>query len=652
MVVHFRIFLNSAPKFINMKKRISLVFSVSCGLFLSHLTFSQDSLKTKKEDNSLNEVVIQGNRIQIPFSQQNRDIVVVDSKVIETLPVKSLNELLGYVAGVDVRQRSPWGGQTDVSINGGSFDQTLVLLNGLKIIDPQTGHNMMNLPISPDAIERIEIMKGAAASVYGINALNGVINIITKQPDASGFILNVNSGSSFEKDTSKNKLYGSLGVDVTASLAFKKSQHLLSLSTTQSNGYRYNTPMNNNKAYYQNNINIGKDHHLQVMGGFIYNDFGANGFYAAPFDVNSREIVQTGIAAIKGDFKALKIWTIRPSVSYRYNHDDYIFIRDNPKYYENNHFTNVIDASLNNSIQTSIGTVGVGVEYRGEIINSNNLGQWTRDNYGLYAEFSFTRVKNFTANVGAYLNYSKFYNFKLLPSLDLGYQVHKNWRLFANVGSGNRIPTYTDWYYVSKQNIGNSKLKPENALHAEGGVKFNYKDLNISASYFYRLTTDAIDWVKDSLSAPWQPQNFQRIQLNGITFSADYRLIKPKTMKDVSVIAGVSYTWLEPKIVRNPGQSAIFSHYSFDNMRNQLIGRVNIGFLKYFNAGITGRFIERVSYKTYILLDASLSGTFAGVEVKLSCNNLLNVTYVEAGATPLPGRWFNLGVKWQMWKKK
>ncbi|HNS43382.1 MAG TPA: Plug domain-containing protein, partial [Taishania sp.] len=137
-----------------MKKRISLVFSVSCGLFLSHLTFSQDSLKTKKEDNSLNEVVIQGNRIQIPFSQQNRDIVVVDSKVIETLPVKSLNELLGYVAGVDVRQRSPWGGQTDVSINGGSFDQTLVLLNGLKIIDPQTGHNMMNLPISPDAIER------------------------------------------------------------------------------------------------------------------------------------------------------------------------------------------------------------------------------------------------------------------------------------------------------------------------------------------------------------------------------------------------------------------------------------------------------------------------------------------------------------------
>ncbi|MCO5260167.1 MAG: TonB-dependent receptor [Crocinitomicaceae bacterium] len=630
----------------------SSLLPITFSLLLSTLTFSQDTISITNKDYSLNEIIIQGNRIQLPFSQQNRDIVVIDSKVIETLPVKSLNEILSYVPGVDIRQRSPWGGQADVSINGGSFDQTLVLLNGLKIIDPQTGHNMMNLPISPDAIERIEIMKGAAASAYGINALNGVINIITKQPDASGIIVSVNGGSSFEKDTVKNRLYGGLGMDVTASLAFDKSQHLLSLSTTQSTGYRYNTPMNNNKAYYQNKINLGQQHHLQVMGGFIYNDFGANGFYAAPFDKDSREIIQTGLIGLKGDFKALERWTIRPSVNYRYNHDDYIFVRDHPEIYENNHFTNVIDASINNSIATSIGTVGVGVEYRSEIINSNNLGKWTRDNYGLFAEFSFTRVKNFTANLGAYLNYSKFFNWQLLPSLDLGYQIHSNWRLFANVGTGNRVPTYTDWYYVGPQNIGNSKLKPENALHTEGGIKFNFKELTISTSYFYRLTNDAIDWVKDSLNAPWQPQNFQKINLNGFTFSADYRLIKSKSIKDVSVIAGLSYTWLEPKILRHTGQNAQFSHYTFDNLRNQLIGRVNIGFLKYFNIGITGRFEERVSYKSYILLDASLSGTFADVQISFTFNNLLNVTYIEAGATPLPGRWFNIGVKYQFWKKK
>lgn len=638
-----------------MKFKLPILLLSTTILFLVNSTFSQvqeNKQTTENEHESLNEIIIQGNRIQIPFSKQNRDIVIIDSKIIESLPVHSLNELLGYVSGVDVRERSPWGGQADISINGGTFDQTLVLLNGIKIIDPQTGHNMMNLPISTDAIERIEIMKGAAASAYGINAMNGVINIITKQPDASGVIVSLNAGSSFEKDTSKNRLYGAMGIDVTASLAGKNSQHLLSLSSLQSLGHRHNTPMNNNKAFYQNQINIGNNHHIQLMGGFIYNDFGANGFYAAPFDAESREIVQTGIAAIKGDFQAKERWIIRPSVNYRFNHDDYIFVRKNPSIYENNHFSNVIDASINNSILTGIGTIGIGLEYRSEFINSNSLGKWNRDNYGLFAEFSFTRIKNFSANIGAYLNYSKYFNWQLLPSLDLGYQVHKNWRIFANVGTGNRIPTYTDWYYKGPQNIGNSSLKPENALHTEAGVKFNYKDLNISASYFYRITNDAIDWVKDSLIAPWQPQNFQKINLNGITFSADYRLVKAKTSKDVSVLAGLSYTWLEPKIIRHQGQDFGFSLYTFDNLRNQLIGRLNIGFLNHFDIGLTARFEERVSYKSYFLLDARIAAKFSGFQVSMALNNLLNITFVEAGATPMPGRWFNLSVKWQMWKKK
>lgn len=640
-----------------MKFKLSIFLLSIASLLLSKTTYAQVEENKQTPENtfehgSLNEIIIQGSRIQIPFSKQNRDIVIIDSKVIESLPVNSLNELLGYVSGIDVRERSPWGGQADISINGGTFDQTLVLLNGIKIIDPQTGHNMMNLPISKDAIERIEIMKGAAASAYGINAMNGVINIITKQPDASGVIISMNGGSSFEKDTSKNRLYGAVGMDVTASMAGKKSQHLVSLSTLQSSGHRHNTPMNNNKAFYQNKLTIGNNHYLQLMGGFIYNDFGANGFYAAPADVESREIVQTGIAAIKGEFKAKERWTIRPSVNYRYNHDDYIFVRKNPSIYENNHFSNVVDASINNSILTGIGTIGVGLEYRSEFISSNSLGKWNRDNYGLFAEFSFTRIKNFSANIGAYLNYSKHFNWQLLPSLDIGYQVHKNWRVFANAGTGNRIPTYTDWYYKGPQNIGNSSLIPEKAFHAEGGVKFNYKELNITASYFYRVTDNAIDWVKDSLIAPWQPQNFQKINLNGVTFSADYRLIDAKTSKDVSVLAGLSYTWLEPKIIRHQGQNIGFSLYTFDNLRNQLIGRVNIGFLKHFNVGLMGRFEERVSYKSYFLLDARIAANFSGFQVSMALNNLLNVTFVEAGATPMPGRWFNLSVKWQVWKKK
>ena len=197
----------------------------------------------------MNEIAIQGNRIQIPFSKQNRNITIIDQAVIASLPVKSVNELLFYVAGVDVRQRGPWGTQADIRMDGGTFDQSLILINGIKITDPQTGHNMMNLPVSLNAIQRIEVLKGAAARIYGINALNGAINIITRQPVQNGVEMNLFAGSSFEKDTSNQKLFGGYGMDVAASLAGEKVTHFISLSHEQSSGYRYNTGFNNEKVF-------------------------------------------------------------------------------------------------------------------------------------------------------------------------------------------------------------------------------------------------------------------------------------------------------------------------------------------------------------------------------------------------------------------
>lgn len=604
------------------------------------------------QKHALDEIVVKDNRLQIPFSELNRDIVILDAQVIKTLPVHSLNELLGYVAGIDIRQRSPWGGQADVSINGGTFDETLILLNGVKIIDPQTGHNMLNLPISIDAIERIEILKGAAASAYGINAINGAINIITKQPNANGALISLSGGSSFEKDTSNQKTYGALGLDITASLATKNTRHLISLSTQQTSGYRYNTSMNNNKVYYQNTINLGNQNQLQVMGGFVSNEFGANGFYAPPADIESKETVSTGIAGVNGDFVVKKGWHILPSLSYRYNHDDYIFVRQDPAIYENNHYSNVLDASLNNSVQTAYGTLGIGLEYRNESIKSNSLGDWSRDNWGLYAEYSFMKLKNLSVNAGAYLNYSKYFGWQLLPSLDAGYQLNNHWRIFANAGTGTRVPTYTDWYYKGPSNIGNSNLKPENAFHAEAGMKYSSPNLTASASYFYRVTNDFIDWVKDSLNAPWQPQNFQEIKMPGISFSADYRLMKAQSEKGVNILAGLSYTWLQPKIAKPNKENYSYSHYALENLKNQMIARVNVGFLKYFNATLTGRYEQRVSTKAYFITDAQLAGQFGVFQANICLNNLTNVTFIEAGAYPMPGRWMSVGLKWQLWKEK
>jgi vitamin B12 transporter len=632
-----------------MEKISTLLFIFFLASFTTNAQVHPEQNEDSVSGKTLNEITIQASRIQIPFSKQNRDITIIDREIIKSMPVKSVNELLLYVAGVDVRQRGPWGTQADIGIDGGTFDQTLVLLNGIKINDPQTGHNMMNIPVGTDAIERIEILKGAAARIYGINALNGAINIITRQPQQTGVDLNMYAGSSFQKDTSNQKLFGGFGLDASASFAGDKTKHFISMSHSQSSGYRYNTAFENEKLFYQNTIDLGKRKSLSFLGGFGYNNFGANGFYAAPADKNSKETVQTGILGASAILPINSFWTSRPRISYRYNKDDYIFIRENPAYYQNVHTTNVVDAELNNTFYSGIGEFGLGLELRNEAINSNSLGKRSRINYGLFGEYSFNKIQKLLINVGAYSNYNSDFGWQFLPGVDIGYSVHNNFRLFANAGTGQRLPTYTDLYYKGPGNIGNDQLKPEHSFHSEAGVKYNTGSLNASLSVFHKNTSDFIDWVKDSLNQPWQPQNFQKIITEGISFSADYRLLNQDQTSDFSLITGLSYTWLNPKIIYTEKQGKI-SRYALENLRNQVAAHANLTYLNKYQVTIGAKYEERIHYKQYLLLDARIAATMKQFEIYADLNNITNVSYVEAGAVPMVGRWATLGLKWK-WRK-
>ncbi|MFT4060785.1 MAG: TonB-dependent receptor [Edaphocola sp.] len=602
----------------------------------------------------LGEITVQENRIQIPFAKQNRNIAILDQSLIRTLPVKSVNELLAYVAGVDVRQRGPWGTQADMGIDGGTFDQTLVLINGVKISDPQTGHNMMNMPLPLDAIERIEVLRGPAARIYGVNALNGAVNIITKKPAKTGITTNIYGGSNFHRDTDDHKLYAGYGLQLSASIVGDREQHLLSLSREQASGYRYNTAFANNKAYYQNNLELGNNNSLQMMGGIVHNDFGANAFYAAPGDKEANETLQTGLAAISANLKINPYWTLKPRVSYRYNHDDYIYTRLNPDAYHNRHETHVADAELNNVFATDIGDFGAGVEVRAEWIRSSNLGNWQRSNYGFFGEYSFNKVKDLLVNIGAYANYNSVFGWRVMPGIDAGYRIIGGLRLFANAGTGQRLPTYTDWYYQGPLNVGNPLLKPEYSYNAEGGIKYGTVNLNASASYFYRRTDGFIDWVKDTVTDPWQPQNFQQINTQGVSLNVDYRWRSNDGPKaDVAIIAGLGYTFLSPKISNPNATDSVqpISRYALENLRHQLVARLNVEFLQKLNITLAARHVERVTYAAYTLVDARISYTLRRFSVYADVSNIGNVSYIETGAVPLPGRWATVGFKWAWWRR-
>lgn len=612
-----------------MKKFAIFLAAISTHFF----SFSQtDSSKT------LNEVVIQGNRIQIPFSKINRNIFIITKEQIEKLPVHSLQEILSFMPGVDVRQRGPNGSQADVGIDGGTFDQTLILINGMKITDPQTGHNMLNLPLPLSAIERIEVIRGAAARIYGINAMNGAINIITKKLSENSTELSAYAGSSFTKDSALNKTYYNTGISLFTNIVSHKVKQLFAVSSDRSNGYRYNTGYGNDKFYYQNRITAGKQN-IDLFAGYVNNRFGANAFYAAPGDIESKEKVETFIAGISSEINSGNI-KLTPRLGYRNNFDDYIYTRKNPDLYRNKHRSNSYSAELNGSLALGDNAVGAGIEARIEDIRSNSLGKHSRNNFGFYGEYNFRSNKRFSFNVGSYVNYNSEFGWNFLPGADAGFKINSKLRAYVNAGSGQRIPTYTDLFYKGPSNIGNPNLKPEKSIYGEAGLKYSAADIYLTANYFHRINKDFIDWVKDSVSEPWQPNNFQEIVTTGFSISAESRRIE--LAKNFILSGNISYTYLNPSInYIDPGK---LSRYALDNLRNQFIVGINVSWMKIFEVGLNARYQERINYKDYILLNAKVSALINKVKLYAESTNIGNAEYVEAGAVPLPGRWITVGV--------
>ena len=612
----------------------------------SSIALNAQTVKPLTDTTKLNEVMVQENRLQLPFSKQNRNIWIIDREKIKSLPARSVSELLSYVAGVDVRQRGPGGSQADISIDGGTFDETLILLNGVKITDPQTGHNMMNLPITMDDIDHIEVLRGSASRVYGINALTGAINIVTRTVQKTGISANVFAGSSFKQRDGAGGIYLNNGQHASGTLALDQSSHLFSVGRESGNGYRYNTAFNNQKLYYQGKVKVGKQDQLDVMAGYTYNKFGANGFYAAPNDKESEETVKTALASLSYTTKITENWTMVPRISYRNNVDNYLYNKVTLAYKPNHHVSNVLDAELNNTIQTKIGTFGLGLEARTEYIKSSSLGKRNRSNSGIFGEYKFEPLERLSVNIGAYTNYNSDYGWQAFPGLDIGYNIYGNWRLYGNLGTGQRLPTYTDLYYKGPANTGNDQLRPEKSKYAEGGVKFNNAHFSANASYFSRRINDFIDWAKEKPSDPYQPQNYAQVNTTGLTLSGDYRWTAASNSAGFlnGFRLGASYTHLDPTI-KTTLAIANISRYAMSSLKNQLNGTLTTSFCKVMDLTLAARYQDRINYKDYTVIDAKLAYKQPHYNLYLDAGNLFNAQFIEAEAIPMPGSWYTLGFK-------
>ena len=593
-----------------MKKKYFLV-----SLFISSLIVTAQENKPRID--SLQEVIISSTRIDLPFSKNSRTIQLITAEDMKKAGVTNVADALQQIAGIDIRRRGTNGTQADLYIRGGSFDQTLLLVDGIKVDDAQTGHHTMNLALPIEVIKRIEIIKGPAARIFGQNAFNGAINIITKDVPETDVSLRVQGGS-----------YNQFNADVTAGINLDESSHIIHYSKNTSEGYRFNTDFDNQNFVLKSTFNK-KNLPIAMLISLSDRNFGANGFYASPTAINQYEETMASLIGFstvikKGNF------TWKPRVYWRRNEDEYVFVRNNPSIYRNLHISNKIAAELNGSYTSNIGITGFGIEAAKVYLSSNNLGDNNRFVSTLFLEHRLELFDNkMDITPGVAVTYFSDFKFFAFPGIDIGYQVLDNLRVYGNLGYTYRVPTFTDMNYKSPTTIGNPELEPEKAFSQEIGLKWNTAGFNASVAVFNRDSNRLIDYVKMQNTDPWQPQNIQDVTTKGFETQLDYTF----AINSFNQKLQLGYSFIEDQVKQS---SYNFSQYSVNSMKHQVVGSYYMQFLKNFTNSILYRYAERTNGDSYSVVDLGAAYTLKAFEFSLFANNIFNAEYTETNLVPMP----------------
>ncbi|MFI0491665.1 TonB-dependent receptor plug domain-containing protein [Flavobacterium sp.] len=571
----------------------------------------------KQKIDTLNEVIVSSSRIDLPFNKNSRTIQLITADDIKKSGVSNVADALQQIAGIDIRRRGTSGMQADLYIRGGSFDETLLLIDGIKVDDAQTGHHTMNLALPIEVIKRIEIIKGPAARVFGQNAFTGAINIVTKDTLDNGVSLDLKAGS-----------FGQVSAAVTAGVNLDDSSHIIHFSKNASNGYRFNTDFDNTNFVLKSTFDK-KELPIEMLVSLSERNFGANGFYATPAAINQYEKTKASLIGFSTTIKKGN-FTWKPKVYWRHNEDEYIYVRSNPSIYRNLHISNKFAAELNGSYSSNIGVTGFGIETAKVFLSSNNLGANNRFLTTMFLEHRLELFNNkLDITPGVAVTYFSDFKFFAFPGIDIGYQLLDNVRVYGNVGYTYRIPTYTDMYYKSPTTIGNSNLEPEKAFAQELGLKWNVSNFDLSVAAFNRNSNHLIDYVKMLSTDPWQAQNIQDVTTKGFETQLLYKF----RVNSFNQKLQMGYSFIKDDVK----QSAFnFSQYSLNSMKHQFVGSYTMQFLRNFNNTISYRYAERTTGGSYSVVDFGTSYNLKAFEISLFANNIFNTAYTETNLVPMP----------------
>jgi iron complex outermembrane receptor protein len=572
------------------------------------------------QDSYRQTVVVTAATTPVELGSSERAVAVITRDEIASLPVSSVADVLRLLTSVDVRARGTQGVQTDFAVRGASFGQALILVDGQRVNDSQSGHHDGDIPVPLTAVERIEVLYGPGSSVFGADAFGGTINIITRQ------------GARTPRAALRGGTFASGGA--SADVAFERGalQQTLDASFDRSGGFiddrDYETTL------FRSRTAVGAATDISL--GLMRKRFGANNFYGG--NAPSREWTNEALAGVSHRASIGSAWSLTVGAGYRTHGDRFIFNELVPALSDNQHRTHAVTGRAISSRRVGRATIAVGGEAGGDWIRSSNLGDHALGRGGGFAEWRQplgSRVQLAGAlRVDGYSEFGTAWD----PSAGVSAWLTDRVRVRGSVGRAFRVPTFTERYYSDPANLARPDVQPEHTWAADAGVDLVLpRGVLLQGSVFRRADRDVIDWLRATPADRWQTYNIRDVDTQGVEIS-----VRKTFAHGAFVLAQFTGLTLDAPAV------TLLSKYALDYAPGSLAAAASASLPFAFRISPRLEYRRRqrqVSREQYVLLDVRVERRLSPLlDVYVDGANLLDRAYSEVAGVPMPGATMTVSV--------
>jgi iron complex outermembrane receptor protein len=557
-------------------------------------------------------IVVTGTAEPIPLAEADRDVNVIPLPEKQRELYNSWFDLLQLDPVLDLQQRALGGFQGDLSIRGATFGQTLVLLDGLRINDVQTGHFNLDLPIPLEMLSGLEVLKGAGSTLYGSDAIGGVVNVLTDPIMPAELRLLAGVGN-----------FGVNEQHAVTSFGHAWWQEEMAFARDFSSGFM---PDRDYRNLALSSLTTLKSRLGATSLLFAYSDrpFGANDFYGAaePQWERTKTWFASGHQNLGDNTEA--------NFAFRKHTDLYVYIRDDPSYYTNWHTDESWQGNLRRHDNLPLhGVLSYGVEGLAESIHSTNLGIHSRERGSGYVFYDLRSVRRYSLSAGIREEVYGAHQVATSPSLSGAAWLSARFKLRASASRAFRLPSYTDLYYESPSTIGNPNLRPESATSYEVGADAYLRaNLHASVTVFDRHDSNLIDYVEPAGSDLYQSQNLPPLRFLGVEASMVY---EPWAGQHIAV----SFSALDG---RYASPQDIVTEYTFNYPAHDAVvewrGKVAKNVIARTRIGV----LNRVGTNPYAIWDASAGYATGRVRPFLQLTNITSTVYEDIPLVAMPKR--------------